>query len=145
MNANQYELLQSKKISISLDKMKDLKNRTLIYGYDCDRNSFHLYLKDKMFCLLRYSSTNIISYQKGYFLLPNNCIPNKRVYPESCDFEFCELLNDYGISIPFTIFNTQRAKNLKRRKYHGLTVSLDYQGTPFNIERALKTLDIILN
>lgn len=39
-------------------------------------------------------------------------------YPETCDYEFCKLLKERGISLPFTGFNEKRTL----RDYYGFTL-----------------------
>ena len=48
---------------------------------------------------------------------PEEWVPNKRTYPESCDFEFCHKLMLLGISPNFTRFNPEVTEELlaKRR------------------------------
>jgi len=37
-------------------------------------------------------------------------IPDKRLYPEACDLDFCDRLISRGFRLPFTIFNPRRKK-----------------------------------
>lgn len=37
-------------------------------------------------------------------------IPDKRLYPEACDYHFCKLLKDKGVNLPFTSYNERRTK-----------------------------------
>ena len=32
-------------------------------------------------------------------------VPDKRLYPEKCDYHFCKLLKEKGIDLPFTTFS----------------------------------------
>jgi hypothetical protein len=122
--------------SISIDELLDKSNRTLIYGYNCDRDTFHAFIYNgKMYsCYYKYSTymkedyiINEISVipkteQCSFKELFNkyHSVPNKRVYPESCDEEFCNLLMRKDIEIPFTTFDEKRAEMLKGKKYHGM-------------------------
>ena len=45
-------------------------------------------------------------------------IPDKRLYPETCDFMFCALLKSAGIYLPFTAFD----KNRPDKKFYGFTL-----------------------
>lgn len=45
-------------------------------------------------------------------------VPDKRLYPEACDFEFCRLLKERGISLPFTVFNSERVA----KDFYGFTL-----------------------
>lgn len=115
MNKEQYETHFSgnaKAQVISVDMLTSKVPRTLMYGYNCDRDTFHLYLdKDGQFHSLYYKHPNdLASHKAAIELAPDECVPNKRVYPERCDFEFCTLLRNAGVEIPFTNF-TQRKEN----------------------------------
>lgn len=87
--------------------LKDpLRDRTLIYGYDVNRLTFHLYLQTGTIHRIIYNgSTNAIyeDFDYGEFYLAD-CLPNKRVYPEACDFGFCQLLKKAGFTTPFTTY-----------------------------------------
>lgn len=45
-------------------------------------------------------------------------IPDKRLYPETCDFMFCALLKSADVYLPFTAFN----KNRPDKKFYGFTL-----------------------
>lgn len=45
-------------------------------------------------------------------------IPEKRLYPEICDFNFCEMLKKIGYNLPFTSWNDVRPVS----KFYGLTL-----------------------
>lgn len=101
--------------------LKDLTPRTLIWGFDCERNSFHVYLDfDQTINVVRYdNATNVVSVKlESDGIKPGMCIPDKRVYPEACDAEFCAVLKDAGISIPFTSYN--RDRKIDGVSFHGL-------------------------
>lgn len=94
--------------------------RTLVYGYDKDRNTYHLYLKHDLFYSLWYDSALIeIRCEIGVTEIDaRHCSPNKRVYPEACDFEFAKLLIQKGVYLTYTFFNEKRLKAV----YYGLTI-----------------------
>ena len=86
-------------------------DRTLLYGYTCERETFHVYLKNKQIYVVVYNT----EYSRGK-PTPKNMrqvevksnhyyVPDKRLYPERCDYHFCKLLKEKGIDLPFTIFN----------------------------------------
>ena len=56
-----------------------------------------------------------IYYYKDSKHILSSLVPNKRVYPETCDIDFCHLLISSGINIPFTIFDETR----EQAKYYG--------------------------
>jgi len=68
-------------------------------------------LKDGKFHHIIYNptgSTTICS--DGQKIGMDDCVPDKRVYSEACDYEFCKLLINYGVSIPFLSHNPDRPK-----------------------------------
>ena len=108
-----YEYLISRDV-ITSDDIVDWTDRTLLYGYTCERESWHVYMKDeKIFtCIYAYEQKPVavkIRSNEDY-------VPDKRLYPHFCDFEFCLLLKTKGIYLPFTTFT----KTLKPdEKYAG--------------------------
>lgn len=77
---------------------KDLKNksdRTLLYGYDCDRNTWHTYIKNRKIHTIIGSNEVNIDNNFDY-------IPNKRLYAQCCDYEFCSMLADLNVNMAFT-------------------------------------------
>lgn len=115
MEKEEFEKLSEIKKSEDLITVKDLVNkqdRTLLYGYTCSRETFHVYLKNL--------EIHTIIYQMDYLthkpinmreiLVEDNYkyIPDKRLYPETCDYEFLKLLKANGEYLPFTFFNEDR-------------------------------------
>lgn len=92
--------------------------RTLLYGYDCDRNTLHVYFDGTRFVTLWYTPRLFIYADFGDVLLLESTIviPNKRLYPETCDFELCKLIRDQGVHLPFTTYNSDR----EGRQFYGL-------------------------
>ena len=119
MTKTELELIENidktKDKPICADDLKPfLKDRTLLYGYTCDRRTFHVYIKGmKIYTVIYdndYSGDKIkpknikeISVKSNY-----DYIPDKRLYPETCDYQFCKLLKNYDINLPFTGFNEER-------------------------------------
>jgi hypothetical protein len=83
------------------------ENRTLLYGYTLDRNTFHIYVMDGEIHKIIYNriSNFLIYYKVGKSFDVLELIPDKRVYPEYSEYEFCQLLIDRGCTIPFTTFS----------------------------------------
>ena len=46
-------------------------------------------------------------------------VPKKRLYPAKCDYEFCRLLKEHGVYLPFTTWEAPAEKMI----YYGLTLS----------------------
>ncbi|WP_316200986.1 MULTISPECIES: hypothetical protein [unclassified Bradyrhizobium] len=80
--------------------------RTLLYGYNKDRESWHVYQKDGELHLLIYRDdfSPPVFHGHGSELPAENLVPNKRLYPEACDFEFCLRLRRLGVLMTFTTF-----------------------------------------
>ena len=92
-------------------------DRTLLVGYNADRRSMHVYQKDGLIHVLVYSDIEILkdnplnqngrgsvidSYLSKSEIETALLIPNKRLYPDFCDFAFCKRLKDLGVNLPFT-------------------------------------------
>lgn len=88
---------------ITVDDLNDKTPRTLLHGYNMDRDSWDVILEE---------DGKIKTYKIPYKQPPieihvttnSGFIPDKRVYPASSDFEFCLLLKNRGVTIPFTTF-----------------------------------------
>lgn len=114
MNQSEYAAFINTKYVEMYPRGSDLANkapRTLIYGYTCDRDTFHVYLDER-------GVLNRVIYNSDGFLLSHadestplaayEYSPEKRAYPEACDLAFCGLLKQAGVEIPFTTFNESR-------------------------------------
>jgi len=112
-------------------------NKTLLYGYTCERETFHVYMKDQKIYTVVYNTDYSINYEKelGSFMRgepkPKNMrqvevksnrdfVPNKRLYPERCDYHFCRALKEKGIDLPFTHWSEEVQPNEKG--YYGFTL-----------------------
>jgi len=111
-------LIQKREDSlITAFNLNNLQDRTLLYGYDCARITHHVYLKNRKIYAVVYD------YNKE--LVINNIhknedyVPNKRLYPARCDFEFCCILKDKGIYLPFTTFTTSEMGAKPDGVYYG--------------------------
>ena len=112
MNIKEFELLKKgdiiKKHILTVDDLNNKQNRTLLYGYTCNRETWHVYLKDEVIYTVMYGGYDNIDISEVYVKTNNDYIPNKRLYPECCDYEFCKLLKEYEVIIPFTTYNKER-------------------------------------
>lgn len=110
------ESLSQEQDSLSIVDMKDKKPRTLLWGYTCDRSSFHVYIDDDRLHRLIYNhDQETLSYASGS-IATTDLTPNKRLYPEACDFSFCLTLRSKGLHLPFTTFRGDR----KSADFYGL-------------------------
>ena len=116
MNKEMFErlsLIEKEKTVISAEDLLiyGCNNRTLLYGYTCERETFHVYIKDKKIHAVVYNT----EYYRGEATPKNmrkliiksneDYIPDKRLYPERCNYEFCRLLKEKGVHLPFTTWN----------------------------------------
>ena len=119
----QYEELTSKPYEIIVS-LSNRTPRTLLYGYTCARDTYHVYL-DEEGCVNKYiyDYYNKTLLHKKYKILTNlqliELIPDKRVYPESTDYEFLEILLENQVYIPFTCYDEERYERVKDLQYHG--------------------------
>lgn len=93
-------------------------SKTLLYGYDCDRNTHHVYQDfHGLIYLYVYKDgpvigqpTEIKKIDVSEVGVPTlqDLIPNKRLYPQYCDYEFCAYLKGRGVELPFTTWEDPR-------------------------------------
>jgi hypothetical protein len=120
MTQEQEQIILGSETIYSVVQAGDLisqKDRTLLYGYTCERDTWHVYLKDGVIycCVYPYKQS-----PKQFTPKTNSgYIPDKRLYPAMCDFEFCMLLKQNGVSsFPFTTFQEVPLKGT----YYGETL-----------------------
>lgn len=101
-----YQLDRGLPKRITLNDLTDKTPRTLVYGYTCSRDTWHLYLTEQgMFELAVYDHDGFhVDSWTVESVLPNECLPDKRIYAQKSDFEFCQLLMHCGERLPFTTF-----------------------------------------
>lgn len=102
---------------ITLGHLKDVSDRTLVYGYTCKGDTFHLYLEGGYFNRFVYNSQGLLSHEAYKRIEPWYAVPNKRVYPERCDYDFCKVLSSCRVDVPYTVFT----KGVYERQYYGET------------------------
>ena len=85
MNIKEFELLKKgdiiKKHILTVDDLNNKQNRTLLYGYTCNRETWHVYLKDEVIYTVMYGGYDNIDISEVYVKTNNDYIPNKRLYP----------------------------------------------------------------
>jgi hypothetical protein len=114
MNTSQYELLQNAiKPEPQLATARCLYNqtpRTLVFGYTTAKDTFHVYLDAGAIHKVVYShKRELLEYKsQAEGLLFTECVPDKALYPESCDFEFCAELKRRDVHMHFTGWNDSR-------------------------------------
>lgn len=97
----------------------DLTAKTLLYGSTTDGMTHHTFQYAGQLHTIVYDETKtVLSKESGFELEFWKIVPDKRLYPERCDFIFCHQLLQRGISLPFTKFNSEYEPETL---LHGLT------------------------
>lgn len=109
MTPEQLEELRSvseEQPKIHIGLLNDLSNRTLLWGYTCDRADWHVYIRYREIHLYSYGGSEKVDNhicQEEY--LPRDLVPDKRLYANACDFEFCKLLKTLGANLTFSAYS----------------------------------------
>jgi len=116
----QFENYKNENLGFSVDSFIDKSPRTIIYGYDFNRNTHHVYIDNKVLHLYIYDANhNTIEYRNGTFDTIQDLIPIKRAYPESTDLEFLKILKQFDCNGNFTTYNEDRYERIKDKQFHG--------------------------
>jgi len=101
----------------------DDSTKTVLYGYTTERETHHVYQEGGNLHVVVYKDGRLIDHTEGRKMLVDDLVPNKRLYPESCDFDFCLQLQGLGVELPFTTFDKERAAKIEklRKPVYGLT------------------------
>lgn len=121
MNKQEIEFLKKfafRQTIISVDDLDDKSDRTLLYGYISTRHTWHVYLKDGVITTLMYFGNDDIDVAE--IMSNSQFVPDKRLYPTKCDFEFCKLLIAHGEHLPFTTYDDNDF--LVKKQYYGITL-----------------------
>lgn len=120
MNIEQYKALQpllshqcnalespSSRELISVSELDNPRqDRTLLHGYDCEKHSFHVYLKDGLIHKAIYAFPDQLIFSTSGDSVPCSTLaPDKRAYPAATDAQFAKLLIDKGHYVPYTTFD----------------------------------------
>ena len=109
------------------DMTPHLKDRTLLYGYTCDRETFHVYMKNQNIHVVIYKSVydentegkfKVVNMREVDVQSNNDFVPNKRLYPERCDYYFCRLLKNHDVYLPFTTWTD----DVEEKDFYGYTL-----------------------
>ncbi len=143
MNKQEFAWLEQASFGIRPIDLANQADRTLIYGYTCERHTFHVYLQDGKFHKFvyrgGYAGTNIHGnryevpvevveetvWDSTSFVEPSELLPNKRTYPERCDYDFCVLLRSAGMDLNFTSWMDLPEHYLQNHQFHGRLIG-DY-------------------
>lgn len=113
--------------TIAAGELRDYwRDRTLAYGYTVDRDTWHCYLRASNIYVVRYTGSDrprsdIEILTSGPEVEAVRCRPNKRVYPESVDFEFARVLAGRGVDLPYATFSDMTLEGRKTRPFWGFT------------------------
>lgn len=120
----QYELeVLSNSNEVATVTAVDNTVKTLLYGYTTERDTHHVYQKNGVLHFVVYNGKHkLVDHRYGRELSIDGIVPNKRLYPESCDFDFCLRLKRLGVDLPFSTYGQVRAMQLAGTHLHGLTI-----------------------
>ena len=90
---------QDKPTIITIEDLINRDDRTLLYGFTFNKDTWHVYLKNNEIYTVVYEFNG--RPQPIEVRTNEDYIPDKRLYPERCDFEFCNLLKQKGFELPF--------------------------------------------
>lgn len=116
---------EAEKIIYPSDLLPYLYDKTLLYGYTCERETFHVYVKNKEIYVVvydnDYSTDKVKPKNMRQIIVKSNrdYVPDKRLYPERCEYHFCRMLKEKGIELPFTTWSDNVDLD---RKYYGFTL-----------------------
>lgn len=114
MNPTQYELLNStirpEPQVVTAKCMYNQAERTLVYGYTADKDTLHVYLEAGVIHKVVYNFKGELLLHKTERdgLMYAECAQAKRIYPETCDFDFCALLKRRGVALSFYVWANNR-------------------------------------
>jgi hypothetical protein len=87
-------------------------DRTLLYGYDVERFTWHVFQMNGFLHRVVYRMEEpLLANSSGLRLRVDMLVPNKRLYPEGCDFAFCKKLRKLNAYLPFTTFGSMMPKS----------------------------------
>ena len=106
-------------MSIHVDEVGWAYPRTLLFGYTCNRNTFHVYVKNNLINILEHDYDKyVVSHQVSDQFAVSALVPNKRVYPERTEKNFAQLLLNRGASFSFTTYT----EGVKKAAFYGFTL-----------------------
>ena len=99
-----FQLFQMQQGPSDLVGPDGVANKTLLYGYDCDRRTWHVWQKDGFInrAIYIHGNPSFEDHQCDLTLSASILIPNKRLYADACDYDFCVRLRSIGAHLSFT-------------------------------------------
>jgi hypothetical protein len=125
MNKEEFEILNDVRPArelITIDDLGDKSDRTLLFGFTPQRETWHVYIMDGEIIIALYNRPSGRDPERIRPTSNEDYVPHKRLYPERCDFEFCFLLMRKGVSLPFTLWTD----GIEEKKYYGETLLFPY-------------------
>lgn len=113
MDRDEYmRLVGMKHVPYTLKAIEFGEPRTLLFGYNSAKNSFHVYLDGGLVHRLIYTwREEILDHCAGAEFDIRDMVPDKRVYPLDTDFEFAKKALAIGVGIPFLPWDPKRETN----------------------------------
>lgn len=119
------EIAEEPVLWVTVDTLEDQSDRTLLWGYTVERYSHHVFIKDGELRMVVYGSNVEEPFVMKRGSIPVlEIVPNKRLYPDACDLEFCNRLLEMRVNPPFTTFRFDRPAS----KFHGKTFDEHFGG-----------------
>lgn len=107
MTNEEYMLLERPDTLVTAAELENKQDRTLLFGYNLDRSTWHVYLKDGEIITVKYEGWKQEPVLERIEVTENRLyLPSKRLYPACCDFEFCSLLKMAGCNLVFTFYES---------------------------------------
>lgn len=121
MNREEFEKLDRSEAPrlIGVGDLLDRSDRTLLYGYTVERVSWHVYLLGGEIHLFVWDGKRTVFFDAEPSWVAERLVPNKRVYPESTDKQFAELLFAAGAPMTFSRWSDERAERVRDLTFHG--------------------------
>lgn len=95
-------------------------DRTLAYGYTCERDTFHVYLLDGVIHRLiakRDGRVLDVEWYDGRTAPCEALRPDKRVYPQYTDATFAVQMRALGFPLPFTTWSEPKHDPFEDRRH----------------------------
>lgn len=119
MLKNQMAALNDVSENIALIHAKDLpiQNGTLTYGYTCDRDTVHVYVKDGVIHYVQYAKSGNGTHElkrhiSGHSVAAEALKPEKRSYPEATLYAFAVMMIQAGSPLSLTAFDDRGRSNV---------------------------------
>lgn len=110
-------------------------DRTLLCGHTHSLQMFHVYMKDSKIYAVTYTvgfvtkreNKEYNTYAHAINMTPVEIQSNfdyipKKLYPERCDYDFCNMLKIRGLNLPFLQWDDKRQQGFTNGAFNGLTL-----------------------